>query len=467
MANFHVKQMIRLLNFLVLNLFIWGCGASIPKWMKSGATLEDPRLIYGKGSSKESYNAAESNALAKIALGIKTEIKTVLTLDKKSTSTGDSSEVFWEEFEEEIQIISRLTLPDVSIKGSYFDEKTKTYWALAAIPKETLRRMLFEELERSKGKVTSHYLAGLEYQTSGEIRLALREFYAAYDSLGLLKGRTVKVDLNGDGTDEDLETTVRRTLQSLLNGLQVTIKPMFNRVYLGSSLPFEFQVNCNLRSQNTGDINLEGIKLKCRILPSVCDCDRFVILNGNGNGSLSINNCTLASRDAELQLELDMMSLIQSEIPGSSLPYLPKPLPYTTKIDIKKPTIGFRFRLVDFASDLEKMSTSILSKKLKNIGFNVARTEATSDEQTPTASDFIAGNVISLVEAPHIGKRGITFARLSWKFALGERRPNKIIFEQTFTTTQGGSGPEQAFRRCLEKLADDIGGTIKSKIFIR
>lgn len=458
------SEMIRVLDLFFVALILLGCGPTIPKWLESGTTPEDPRFVYGKGSSKESYNAAESDARADIALAIEAELKVELTQEKQSKLIS-GNEAIQEDFKKRIRTLSQLTLPNLSIKDRYYDKKTKTYWALAKIPKIALQRKIAEELERNKQTVLSHYQAGLAHQNSGDIRLALREFSSAHDSLDLLNRRYIKVDLDNDGTTEDLETTVRSSLQSLLNDLQITVKPLFARLYLGSSAQFDFQINCTLRSGGQEAVNFQGIKLKCKIEPAVCDFDNFVILDSNGKGQLAINRCSEANKNAELQLELDMFSIIDMKGDASYPQNMPKAPRYIREISIEQPTIESRFRLTKLPTELNAISVSILDNKFKKIGFILAQLDIIQEQQQNVGSDFIAANVISLIKPPYIGKHGITFARLSWKFGLIESRRSQIIFSKTFEVTQGGSNARQAFRQCIEQLVEKIGSSVKNEIF--
>ena len=190
-------------------------GSKKPSWIDR--LPASTKLYQGVGSSRQSQEKANDRARVELAKNIEVHVEEVITdvLGETEVKGGLENETF--------RVVSKSfakeTLHGSRIGATWFDEKENTYWAYACVEKWKVKKALREKVEKSK----EMYLAGLKTLRNAKVAAAMREFVCALNSLNVLGGRLIKEDLDGDGTKEDLELTIRRVLNELVENIQLTM----------------------------------------------------------------------------------------------------------------------------------------------------------------------------------------------------------------------------------------------------
>jgi len=207
---------------------MFGCSKGIQKpiWINQ---LPDNPLLYqavgvasSEGNPQENWKSAEQNARAELAARIEVQIFQVLT-SMVNAQSKDEQETISASFRKVTKSVVSQSLPDSRIVARYNDPKSGEYWVLAAIDRDVIERLMSERVQKSKDLLLSHYQTALKKLKEKDIFSAFEEYAKALTAANNDHMQFVRLDLNGDGTEEYPLPFLQREVKDILDRVQMEI----------------------------------------------------------------------------------------------------------------------------------------------------------------------------------------------------------------------------------------------------
>ena len=144
-----------------MGVFLWGCGAKRPEWVKTGRSNKHSPIMYFIGIGKSTdLSKAQDMARAEIAKIIKTEVLQV-SRDISQEIRSKSGYDILGEFERVTVSKTNEVLEGVKIEETWKDESDNSYWVLAVLRRDEVEASLKDKIFEIDEKV-SKWLEALQ-----------------------------------------------------------------------------------------------------------------------------------------------------------------------------------------------------------------------------------------------------------------------------------------------------------------
>ncbi len=211
---------------MIYLLFLLLTVSGYPDWITNPP--EDGVYFYGfsfvnieEGDEEKALSIAKERAIidlaSKIEVRVEGTIKTVLKVEGKGMSETQSYI-----FEEQVETSINIFLTRVKEYRRFIDRDHKRVAVMVRVNYAEYERNLRKEMEMNKGVVLGFINEGDKSKKEGECTITLLNYLLAYTRLKqLFQNLPLYEDIDKDGYDEELSSTIRARIENCLNNIDL------------------------------------------------------------------------------------------------------------------------------------------------------------------------------------------------------------------------------------------------------